>query len=296
MPPVPALAIRLSPRGRRAVTAVLWAGAAVGLLLGVETVALHLSTDPLADARVYYDAGARLNVGLPLYDTSASDSVGLYLNPPLLAILWRPLALLPFPAAAVIWMAAMLGALGLTLWRIGIRQESILVACWLALPIGWALSVGQAEPIVTMLMAFGSPAGIALAGNIKLVPLLAAVHWAARRDLRLLVRLALWTGVIVGVQVVVEPRGSSAFLQLSWLHPAFAVLNVSPYVVSPLLWAAMAVTLAVVAWPLVRTRFGWAAALVLAVVTYPRLLVYLLSSLLAALGGPRDTERAEAAP
>jgi hypothetical protein len=39
----------------------------VGLLLGVETVVLHLAMDPFADVHAYYDAGARLNAGQPLY-------------------------------------------------------------------------------------------------------------------------------------------------------------------------------------------------------------------------------------
>src|SRR4026209_2877750 len=83
------------------------AGAAVlGLALGTQTLVLHLSTDPLADVHAYYDAGARLNAGLPLYEQPATTNDNeFYRYPPLLAIAFRPLALLPFEVAAGIWEA-----------------------------------------------------------------------------------------------------------------------------------------------------------------------------------------------
>ena len=83
------------------------AGAAVlGLALGIQTLVLHLSTDPLADVHAYYDGGARLNAGLPLYEQPATTNDNeFYRYPPLLAIVFRPLALLPFEAAAGIWEA-----------------------------------------------------------------------------------------------------------------------------------------------------------------------------------------------
>jgi len=58
-------------------------------------------TDPLADVHAYYAAGARLNAGQPLYlDGGFLDIKDQYLYPPLLAIAFRPLALLPFAAIA----------------------------------------------------------------------------------------------------------------------------------------------------------------------------------------------------
>ena len=46
--------------------------ALVGVALGLEAFVFHMSTDPFADTRLYYDAGARLNAGLPLYPASAA--------------------------------------------------------------------------------------------------------------------------------------------------------------------------------------------------------------------------------
>ena len=81
------------PSTRRTCDGSSSSAAVVGLLLGIETVVLHLTTDPLADVHAYYDAGARLNAGQPLYDQPATtDESDFYRYPPLLAILFRPLA------------------------------------------------------------------------------------------------------------------------------------------------------------------------------------------------------------
>ena len=66
-----------------------------------------LTTDPAADVHAYYEAGARLNAGQPLYEQSATvEGSHYYFYPPLLAVAFRPLALLPFEVAAAIWMAS----------------------------------------------------------------------------------------------------------------------------------------------------------------------------------------------
>ena len=52
---------------------VLTVAAGIGLLIGISTALLHLRLDPLADVHAYYDAGARLNAGLPLYEQISDD-------------------------------------------------------------------------------------------------------------------------------------------------------------------------------------------------------------------------------
>lgn len=262
--------------------------AILGIALGVATLILHVTTDPLADIRVYYDAGARLNAGLPLYDATAENHAGLYLYPPLLAILFRPLAMLPFAMAAAMWEVVIVGAFMLVLRRIGLRGMVPLAVGWLTLPILWALSVGQVEPLLTLLLAWGTPVSVAFAGHLKLAPWLAAAYWVARRDRRSLVLFAAWVAAIALFQLVLEPTGSVAYLQLTWLRPAFTVNSISPFAIHPILWAVVVLVLAVLAMRFGRTRYGWSLAVVLAVFAYPRLLVYQLMTLLAALGGPRD--------
>jgi hypothetical protein len=278
--------------GRRSPFLVLLAVAApLGLALGIGGLLMHLQADPLVDVRAYYDAGARLNAGLPLYDTTATSPTGLYLYPPLLAILFRPLALLPFEVAAAIWETVIVAAFGLVLWRAGLRPVVVLAVAVLALPISWALAIGQAEPLVTLALAFPTPLSVALAGHLKLAPLVVAVWWLARREVGWLVRLAACWVALAVLQLVLAPDATLAYARLEWLRPAIGVQNISPFAVHPALWVALVAVLAVLAWTRARARDGWAWAVALAVLVYPRLLAYQLMTLLAAFGGPRERVR-----
>jgi alpha-1,2-mannosyltransferase len=260
----------------------------LGVALGVETTILHLLTDPMADVRAYYDAGARLNAGQPLYvQAVGTDEPSFYRYPPLLAILFRPLAMLPYEAATTIWVVVLVAATVLTARRLGLREPVLLVAGWLALPIMWALSIGQAHVLVTFLLTLGAPWAVALAANLKLFPLLVAVYWIGRREWRPILTLAAWMGLLGVVQLVLEPAGTLAYFGFLSLDQVGQVANVSPYAISPVLWGLAVAILLVVAIRLAPTRYGWAAAVALSVFATPRLLVYQLSTLVAGLGGPR---------
>jgi hypothetical protein len=268
---------------------VLALASVLGLLIGLGALRLHLVSDPLADVRAYYDAGARLNAGLPLYEQAATtDDAAFYRYPPLLAILFRPLALLPFETAALIWEALLVTATVLTIARLRPRRAVLLASGMLAMPLLWTLAIGQAQALVTALLAFGSPWAVAAAGHIKLTPWLVAVYWAGRRDWRSLGRLVAWIVGLAAVQLVLEPEATIAFVSFSSLDQVGDVVNLSPFAVSPVLWALAAGALLLIAWRLAPTRWGWAAAVVLAVGVTPRLLAYQLSTLLAAFGGPRS--------
>lgn len=286
-------AFHLSASGRRGVIIVLVLASVLGLLIGLGALRLHLFTDPLADVRAYYDAGARLNAGLPLYDQAATiDDPAFYRYPPLLAILFRPLALLPFETAALIWEAILVAVTVLTIVRLRPRRVVLLATGMLAMPLLWTLAIGQAQALVTALLAVGSPWAVAFAGHLKLTPWLVGIYWAGRRDWRSLGLLAAWIAGLGLVQLVLEPANSIAFLAFSSLEQVGDVVNLSPFAVSPVLWGVTVVVLGLVAWRLAPTRWGWAAAVVLAVGATPRLLAYQLSTLLAALGGPRGIDRA----
>ena len=277
----------LSPWATAWVRRVAILAALAGTALGIYATVLHLGLDPFADVRVYYDAGARLNAGQPLYSTDASTHFGLYLNPPLLAILFRPLALLPFPAAVVIWEAVLVVAFALTLRRIGIREPVVIAIGCLAQAIAWSFVIGQVEPVLTLALTLASPWSIAFAGHLKLFPWLAAGYWIVRRDVRALGLFAAWVVGLFLFQLAVEPEATLEFLRLTWLRPAFTVINISPFAVHPLLWVAMLVAIVALLLRYRRTRAAWPLAVALAVLAYPRLLVYQLMSLLAAFGGPK---------
>jgi hypothetical protein len=98
------------------------------------------------------------------------------------------------------------------------------------------------------------------------------------------------------LQIAFEPSGSFAFLSFSSLTQVGSVLNLSPYAISPVLWAILVVAGAGIALLLAPTRYGWAAAVTLSVLATPRLLSYMLSSLLAALRRPDEPDDSASRP
>lgn len=278
---------RPAAAGRHLLHAVVAILAAFGFVIGALVTLNHLQADPLADVRAYYDAGARLNAGLGLYEQPAgTDDPDFYRYPPLLAIAFRPLALLPFEAAAAIWEGLVIASFAHTLMRIRMRWRTLIAIGFLAMPIGWSLAIGQAQVQVTMLMAIGSPWALALATQLKLLPALAAVWWLGRRDWPSLSRFAAWLVGLTLLQLVLEPRGSLAFPSFLSLEQVGGVRNWSFFAISPVAWLAFIAFGTLIALRLAPTRYGWAAAVVLSVLATPRLLLYQLMSLLAALREP----------
>jgi Glycosyltransferase family 87 len=283
---LPPRTFTLSPAGRRWLHVGLFVLAVAGALAGIYVLWLHLTTDPLNDAQAYYWAGGRLNAGLPLYppDQSVATPLG-YPYPPLLAILFRPLALLPFEAAAAIWEVVVIASFVLTVWWIGPRRrETWLALGILALPIAWCLVIGQAQVLLTLFTAIGAPWSIALATNIKLFPAAIALWWIGRRDWR---NLGLFVATIAGLallQLVLAPQASLDYFTAISLKQVGAIRNISPYAISPLLWGALVIAGVAVVLRLAPTRWGWPAAVVLSVVGTPRLLVYMFMTFIAALG------------
>ena len=272
------------------------AASLLGLAIGIETLVLHLRLDPLADVHAYYDAGARLNAGLPLYDQPAgTDDAAFYRYPPLLAIIFRPLALLPFETAAFIWEAALIAMFIGTIVCMGARDPwTWIVLGWLAAPMAWSLAIGQAQVAVTFLIALGAPWAIALAANLKILPVLVAVFWIGRREWRSVGLVVGWGIGLLAVSLALEPAGTIAFLGFPNLAQVGDVENLSPYAIAPLLWAALAVACAGLALRFAPTRFGWALAVALSVFASPRLLMYQFSTLFAALRSPEPPREAPA--
>jgi hypothetical protein len=271
----------------------LFALAVVGTLAGIYVLWLHVTTDPLNDVQAYYWAAGRLNAGLPLYppDQSVSTPLG-YPYPPLLAILFRPLALLPFDAAAAIWEVVVVGSFAATVWLMGPRRKETWLALGiLALPIAWCLVIGQAQVVLTLFTAIGAPWSIALAANIKLFPAAVALFWVGRRDWK---RLGAFITTLAGLallQLVLAPQATMDYVTAITLKQVGAVTNLSPYAVSPLLWAALVIAGVGVVLRLAPTRWGWPAAVILSVVATPRLLVYMFMAFVAVLTPPDRRRR-----
>jgi len=280
---------RIGPTTTHLANLLLFAAAVVGALAGLGVAWMHVLGDPLADAHAYYEAASRLNAGLPLYPPGIDpNSNHIFLYPPMLAILLRPLALLPYEVFALFWELIVIGCLVALVRYLGVRRRSTWIAIGiLGVPIGWALTVAQAHIPLTLLLALGQPWSVAVAANLKITPVLIAIWWLGRRDYQAFFAFLVWTGLIVLAQLLLEFNDTLAYFKaVSW-DQVGQVRNISPYAQSPVLWVVLGLVGALVTLALARTRWGWAAAVTLATLAPPRLLIYMLTGLLAAVREPR---------
>lgn len=280
---------QIGPVSRHVFDLLVFAGAVIGALAGIGVAWMHVLGDPLADATAYYEAASRLNAGQPLYPAGVDpNSNHIYLYPPLLAIAMRPFALLPFPAFALLWELVVIGSFVALLRYLGVRRKAVWLSIGLlGVPIGWALTVAQAHIPFTYLLALGQPWSIALAANLKLTPVLIALWWLGRRDYQSFGAFLAWMGLFAAVQAALELPGSIAFFSNVGFEQIGEVRNISPFAQSPALWIGLVLVGALVVLALARTRWGWPAAVTLVTLSPPRLLVYMLAGLLAALRTPK---------
>jgi hypothetical protein len=271
----------------------LFALAVIGAAAGVAVGWMHIVGDPVADAHAYYEAAARLNAGQPLYPAGLDPNENhIYLYPPLLAVLLRPLALLPFEWFALVWELVVVGSFALLLQRLGVRRRSTWLAVgMLGVPIAWALTIAQAHVPMTLLIAIGQPWAIALAANLKLFPALIFLYWIGRRDFESAAAFLVWGALLVLAQVLLEPNGSFAFFEnvgFGQVGENGVLRNFSPFTISPLAWVALLFVGCALTLVAARTRWGWAVAVTFATLAPPHLLVYMLMGLLAGVRRPRD--------
>jgi glycosyl transferase family 87 len=282
---------QFGPATRHIGNLALFVLAVIGAAAGVAVAYMHVVGDPLNDARAYYDAAARLNAGQALYPPGIDPSTNrIYLYPPLLAMLLRPLALLPYEWFAVIWEIFVVTCFVLLVRHLGVRRRATWI--WigiLGVPIGWALAVAQAHIPMTLLIALGQPWSIALAANIKLFPVLIALWWLGRREFEAVAAFAMWSVLFVLAQVLLEQGGSFAYFQRVGFEQIGegTIRNFSPFVLSPVIWASLLFVGVIATLALARTKWGWAVAVTFATLAPPRLLVYMLASIVAAVRQPR---------
>jgi hypothetical protein len=117
------------------------------------------------------------------------------------------------------------------------------------LPIAWSLALGQAQVLVTLLLAIARPWSVALAGQLKVLPALAAVYWVSRREWAAFGRFALWSGGLMAVQAILQPGATLDFLRVTNLEQVGNIDNLSPYGLSPVLWGTLAAAGPSSPWP-----------------------------------------------
>ena len=102
-----------------------------------------------------------------------------------------------------------------------------------------------------------------------------------------------WGLGLLALSFVLEPAGTIAFLGFPGLGQVGDVENRSLYAISPWLWAAFVAGFVALALRYAPSRIGWHLAVALSVFANPRLLMYQLSTLLAAVRPPdADAEAA----
>ena len=150
----------MSSDPRQRLLALAMVAASAGLLLAVMAVYFTRGFVP-GDAIVYLAGGERLNANHPLYEISPGDrpldvkppfwTVPL-LSPPLVAVLFRPLAALPPDAGAYVWWVATIAAIAWVLiefWRRRPILTSIAVLA-LVVPITYEIGVGNVNAFLLL--------------------------------------------------------------------------------------------------------------------------------------------------
>ncbi|MHB8459138.1 MAG: glycosyltransferase family 87 protein [Candidatus Limnocylindrales bacterium] len=142
-----------------------------------------------SDPSNYFAAGQRLNAGHDLYgplrfgDRPVPGYPGLFpaplLSPPLIAVIWRPLAALGEGSMTAWWAACLAVVIGLAIWFAVAGDRITLAGLVIVLALGWPVAVVLRIPY--QMPGFQSPLSIAaLSGNLNgIITALAVVVWWA---------------------------------------------------------------------------------------------------------------------
>lgn len=202
---------------------------------------LNFVTNPRSDFGLYYASARNLLEGRSIYTNE-------YYNTPMMTVLVLPFALLPLPAAAVVWSFASLASYLLTGWlilkelntRLSFPALILLTGfglCWF--PFEEGISLGQVSVILAMLVFVGwalvrngrtvsGGAVLGLAAAVKLFPGIILVYLLFRKQWKAALSMAI---------------SAAAFTLLSFLITGWQdflvfirtiILNPSPYTTIPL--------------------------------------------------------------
>ncbi|MCE0762856.1 glycosyltransferase 87 family protein [Pseudonocardia kujensis] len=215
-----------------------WIGAGVLIALQVAVLAVWPGAHALMiDLQVYRAGGEHLLHHQPLYAGGVLLDLP-FVYPPVAAVLFVPLALLPLPLLKILWTALGVLLLVLVVRRTGALAGAVLPAGTVALlvaaalwldPVRTTFYLGQINVVLLALVLLdltGRPsrwrgAGLGLAAALKLTPLLFVVHL-------LLVGRRREAGVAVGTFVTATGLGFAVAPAESvqyWLRGTFAAAN-----------------------------------------------------------------------
>ena len=277
-----------------------------------------------SDSSNYYAAGLRLNAGHPMYHLSPGDrpvpllpppaSDAALLSPPLLGVVWRPLALLGDVSMVIWWLAGMTTLGGIALWMAlngSIRRNAViaLIAPFIALCM-WS---GNVNPFVVALLigvwaahSRGHPAVagglLAVAAGLKLTPAYLAWWLLVRRDwpaLKAFVAVGIGVAAVsllgAGLDNHLEYLGVARTTALSgaspWSVPGFLANSGVPASIAALGAFGWVLLCGAAVWLLrARPRASFAAGVLLVLYASPVVLLGNLALILASTApfpGPR---------
>lgn len=236
-----------------------------------------------ADGGAYYDAAVRLREGQPLYASAHPEAHEVYRYAPWFAYAWIPLSYLPRDLVLHAWSLAMLACSAVAVWPIlRLRTPAaVALAALLGAFLAETAMFGNAHPAVVALLVATArqrafPVAVGIAASIKLVPILFAVVWLARRQ---------WGPAIVaiGVTAVLWSQALIHDLRSYVTDPGTGLLSL--YAISPILWLAVAAatTTATLTLMVRGSRWAWIAAAAMMFIGPPRVVLSYLAFLAPAV-------------
>lgn len=251
----------------------LWTAAVLGVTLVVLVIGANVP-GMLWDLRVYQSGGAAWLRGVPLY-TGEFPSPLPFTYPPVAAVTFSVLAMVPKLAAAAILTIAGLAALSAsTLLATRARLAGVLaVVCALAIePVRTTLLFGQINLLLMGLVAADCllprtryPRGmlIGIAAAIKLTPAVFVLFFLARRQYSPAVTAVTSFAAVSGLGMLLAPAdsvmywhttifdpdriGGTAFVTNQSLRAALTRLDMAPWL-TQFCWLALAAAVLTLAW------------------------------------------------
>ncbi len=260
--------------GRAVVTLLLSAMAVVGL--GTAAGNWYLT-----DLKAYLEAGRLLASGGNPFDVALLER-GLpyhYHYSPWFAAVFVPLTALPVELVRIGWSALLVAASGAALIPLA-RSHGAAAIPLLAL-LGFLMlnlvAEGNVQPLllaglVWTLERRAGPVMIGIAASLKIAPILLALVYVGRGEWRR-----------AGVAALVTATLAAPTLLFGLPETATATGGTGLFTTAPVLWAVLVLAAVAATGLLARTRFGWLAAATATVVALPRLLVFDVTNLLAAV-------------
>ena len=245
--------------------------------LGISQLMLTMVDWHLSDMGAYWEAGERLRAGQPLYpDLPDSEASEVYRYAPWFAWAWVPLTMLPRELVNVLWSAILLAASAAALLPLLRARAWLAAAFFLPILVGIA-AIGNVQPLVVAALVLGlerrtGPLWLAVAASLKAVPILFVVAYLGRREWLKAGAAILLTALLVAPMLLYDlsayPSGAGEAAALAAWPVAYGIV----------IGLGILVSLR-----LARSRFGWLASATTAALAVPRLFVYDLTLLMAAL-------------